>query len=192
VDLETWQPVTRPWEAVTKPKLLFVGGEFERKGGAMLLDVFRQRLGDRAELHLVTKSAPTDLPANVIVHADFSPNDPRLAALYAAADIFVLPTRADLSPFAYLEAMASSCPVIATPIGGIPDMVRHDETGLLVPPNDAMALTQALETLLDNPSHCRRLGSAGRQVVERDFNAAVNTARILTLMKRAVDVRRLG
>lgn len=192
VDLELWQPVTKSFDSSKKPKLLFVGGEFERKGGAILLDVFQQRFGDRAELHLVTKSAPSDLPANVIVHADFSPNDPRLTALYAAADIFVLPTRADLSSFASLEAMASSCPVIATPVGGIPDLVRHGETGLLVPPNDATALAHALEALVDNPSHRRRLGLAGRQVVEQDFSAAVNTPRILTLMKQAVDARRLG
>jgi glycosyltransferase involved in cell wall biosynthesis len=190
VDLETWQPVTRPWEAVTKPKLLFVGGEFERKGGAMLLDVFRQQFCDRAELHLVTKYAPTDLPANVIVHADFSPNDPRLAALYAAADIFVLPTRADLSPWVCLEAMASSCPVISTSVGGIPDLVRHGETGLLIPPNDGTALATALERLLNNPTFRRQMGSRGRQVVEQDFNAAINVPRILTVMKQAVDQKR--
>jgi glycosyltransferase involved in cell wall biosynthesis len=190
VDLELWPEVNKSIVPEAKPKLLFVGGEFERKGGDLLLDVFRQRFRDRVELHLVTKSAPTDLPANVVVHSDFYPNDPRLAALYAAADIFVLPTRADLSSFASLEAMAASCPVIATPVGGIPDIVRHGETGLLVPKDDATALTQALETLLDNPAHRQGLGLRGRAVVEQDFNAAVNTPRILNLMKQAVDARR--
>ncbi len=198
IDLDLWQPVYKSANTTAnttshttaKPKLLFVGGDFERKGGTLLLDVFRHRFRDRAELHLVTKSAPAHLPANVKVHADLSPNDPRLAALYAAADIFVLPTRADLSSFACLEAMASSCPVISTQVGGIPDIVRHGETGLLINPHDVPALAQSIEALLDNPARRRSLGRTGRKVVEQNFSSAVNVPRILTVMKRAVDQQR--
>lgn len=190
VDLELWPVVHKPTNSQTKLKVLFVGGDFERKGGDLLLDVFCQQFRDRAELHLVTKSAPANTPKDVIIHSDLFPNDPRLTQLYASADIFVLPTRADLSSFASLEAMASSCPVIATAVGGIPDIVRHGETGLLIPKNDASALAASLDVLLTNPSQRRGFGQAGRQVVEQHFSAEVNTPRILKLMKHAVDIKR--
>jgi glycosyltransferase involved in cell wall biosynthesis len=190
LDLEIWQPVPKPPDAAAKPKLLFVGGEFERKGGNLLLDVFRERFCDRVELHLVTKSAPPNLPESVIVHGDMQPNDLRLTQLYAEADLFVLPTYADLSSWVCLEAMASSCPVISTHVGGIPDLVRHEETGLLIPKHDGTALVNALERLLNNPALRRQMGDRGRQVVEQDFDAAINVPRILRVMKDAVDQQR--
>jgi glycosyltransferase involved in cell wall biosynthesis len=188
IDLELWQPVTKT--QTTLPRILFVGGDFHRKGGDLLLEVFQTRFSDRAELHLVTQGAPPHLPPNVIVHNHLRPNDPRLTQLYADADIFVLPTRVDLSPFACLEAMASSCATIATTIGGIPDMVRPGETGLLMPVNDAAALGQSLQMLLDDPTLCRRFGKNGRRRVEQHFSCATTVPRILNTIKAQVDLSR--
>jgi glycosyltransferase involved in cell wall biosynthesis len=188
IDLEQWQRVSKPPNP--KPKILFVGGDFHRKGGDLLLEVFQTRFRDRAELHLVTKTAPEQLPANVFVHADLGPNDPRLTQLYAEADIFALPTRADLSSFASLEAMASSCPVIATRVGGVTDVVRHGETGLLITKDDGQALADALQVLVEDPARRLAMGQQGRQWVEESFSAAVTVPRILDVMKTAVDHQR--
>jgi glycosyltransferase involved in cell wall biosynthesis len=58
--------------------------------------------------------------------------------------------------------MRAGCPVVATRVGGITDIVVHEETGLLVPPGDPAALTVAMESLLKNPVEARRMGEGGR------------------------------
>ncbi len=186
VDLELWPYL--PQEAHSgRPQILFVGGDFERKGGDLLLKVYSERFADSADLHLVTKQPPASLPPNVWAYTDMGANDPRLRALYAEADLFVLPTRADVSSIVALEAMATGRPVISTRMGGIPDIVRHGETGFLINPDDGAALATAMQTLLADPVLRRRMGAAGRVVVERDFSAAVSVPLILNAMKQAVD-----
>ena len=191
LDLELWSTIAPPSaDTAAKPKILFVGGDFVRKGGDLLLQVFSQQFAESAELHLVTKEPPTVALPNVYVYTDLAPNDGRLAQLYAQASLFVLPTTADLSSWACLEAMASGCAVISTGVGGVRDIVRHGETGLTVPVGDASALAAAMRSLLSNPTLCHQMSVQGRSVVERDFNAAINVPRILAVMKEAVDHKR--
>ena len=188
LDLERWSIVQqRHKEPGDKPRILFVGGDFIRKGGDLLLNVFKEQFADHAELHIVTKEALETKVPNVYVYTDIEPADDRLTRLYAQADLFVLPTTADLSPWAYLEAMASSCPIVSTNVGGVGDMVRHGETGFVVPVGDGIALAEAMRSLLDNPLLCYQMGTQGRKMVERDFNAAINVPRLLSVMKEAVD-----
>jgi len=188
LDLDLWRFKPRSTAATTaKPRLLFVGGEFSRKGGATLLEAFRRQFTSVAELHLVTKDAPANLPDGVHVHSNFQPNDERLAELYRSADIFVLPTTSDLFPWVILEAMASGCPVVATPVGGIVNLVIDGETGLLVPVGDVPRLAAAIQSLIDDPAMRARMGINGRARVEAHFNARTNVARILQIMKTAVD-----
>lgn len=188
IDLERWPYAPHGEDAAPeRPKILFVGGDFERKGGPLLVELFRRRFAGVAELHLVTRQPPRDLPPGAFAHTHLVPNDPRLRALYAGADLFVLPTRADMSSFACLEAMATGLPVVATRVGGVTELVRDGTTGYLVAPDDADALAARIRLLLDDPALRRRLGAAGRSVVEDEYNAAVNVPRILDLIKAAVD-----
>jgi glycosyltransferase involved in cell wall biosynthesis len=190
LDLELWSDMRLRVNTAAKPKILFVGGDFVRKGGDVLLQVFSQQFAESAELHLVTKEPLTVALPNVYVYTDLAPNDGRLAQLYAQANLFVLPTVADLSSWACLEAMASGCAVISTGVGGVRDIVRHGETGLTIPVGDASALAAAMRSLLSNPTLCHQMSVQGRSVVERDFNAAINVPRILAVMKEAVDRKR--
>lgn len=190
LNLELWPyQIRTPDSGQRRCRLLFVGGDFERKGGGELLAVFRAHLKDSCELHLVTKTPPSDLPANVHVYLDFEANDERLSALYRSSDIFVLPTRADLSSWVVLEAMASGCPTISTPVGGIVDLVQHGQSGWLVAPGDLDGLTAAIQSLIDDPALRIQMGATGRQLVERNFNAAINVPRMLQAMKALVDAR---
>jgi len=91
--------------------------------------------------------------------------------LLASCNVFVLPSLYEGLPLAVLEAMAACKPVIATAIGGTDEAVRHGETGLLVPPADPTALAAAIRTVLADPELARRLGSAGRARVHREFCA---------------------
>ena len=185
VDLELWPFL--PQNPSLRPQILFVGGDFERKGGDLLLKVYRDHFSANADLHLVTKQPPATLAPGVSVYTDLSANDPRLRQLYAQADLFVLPTRADVSSIVALEAMATGRAVISTRMGGIPDIVRDGVTGLLIDPGDEIGLANAMEALLSDPVRCRQMGIAGRAVVESDFSAAVSVPRILFAMKKAVD-----
>jgi glycosyltransferase involved in cell wall biosynthesis len=82
--------------------------------------------------------------------------------LLATADVFVLPSRSEGMPMSILEAMAAGVPVVASAVGGIPELVVDGETGLLVPAGDAEALAGALRRLLGDPALRRRFGDAGR------------------------------
>jgi glycosyltransferase involved in cell wall biosynthesis len=192
LDLDLWTPVQRaPAAPGARAKILFVGGDFVRKGGDLLLDVFAKRFSDRAELHLVSRQAPTELPPNVRVHAAFMPNDPRLAKLYGEVDLLVVPTTADTGPlWVFMEAMSKSCPIIGTDTGSNKELVRHGETGLIVPIGDPQALGDAIQSLLDDPHRRRAMGERGRRVIETEYNAAVNVPRILQMMKTSVDESR--
>ncbi|TMB40200.1 MAG: glycosyltransferase [Deltaproteobacteria bacterium] len=159
------------------PRFLFVGGDFARKGGDLLLRVHRERLRGKAELDLVT-TAPVEPEPGVRVHRGLRANSPELLRLYAECDAFVLPTRADCLPLVCLESLAAGLPLIATKVGGIPDCVREGETGHLVDPDDANALGDVLEALAADSARRERMSSAARAEAERRFDAR-KTARDL-------------
>ena len=191
LDLELWPRIPdkghHPAEMV---KVLFVGGDFERKGGDLLLDVHQRHFADRCELHIVTRRAVSQTGLrNVVVYNDINPGDSLLRELNAAADIFVLPTTSDLTPWACLEAMASGCAVISTRVGGIPELVRHEHNGFLIDKGDAGALADALDRLLSDPSLRCTMGARARDIVEREHSAEVNVGRILRVLKDSVDKR---
>jgi len=191
LDLEVWTPRgPRRMASGELPRLLFVGADFDRKGGNLLLRVFERHFSDSAELHIVSSQAPEDLPGRVHVHRDLQPNDARLIALYASCDLLVLPTDADLVPWSVLEAMAMQLPVVSTGVGAIPEIVVHDVTGVIVPAGDAEALANAIAGLLSDPDLRRAMGQRGRERIESDFDAALNVPRILAVMKSLADGRR--
>ena len=81
-------------------------------------------------------------------------------ALLAQADVFVLPSRSEAYPNAAIEAMAAGRPVVASGVGGLLDLIDHDRTGLLVPPDDPAALAGAIDALVSDPARAARLGAA--------------------------------
>lgn len=84
-------------------------------------------------------------------------------------DLFVLPSMNEAFGLAIVEAMAMGRPVVASRVGGIPDLVEDGRTGLLVPPGDAEALARALERLIADPAAARAMGQAGRARYEQRF-----------------------
>jgi len=90
--------------------------------------------------------------------------------LLAAMDIFVLPSQSEGVSLALLEAMAAGLPVIVSKVGGLPEVVRHEENGLLVPVGDAGALAQGLASLLADPAWAQALGEQARRDVETHYS----------------------
>jgi glycosyltransferase involved in cell wall biosynthesis len=96
-----------------------------------------------------------------------------VARLLADADVFVLSTRSEGAPMSILEAMAAGLPVVASAVGGVPELVDDGETGLLVPPGDPTVLAAALDRLLADPDLRTRLGAAGRERARTRFDIDV-------------------
>ncbi|MGR3377600.1 glycosyltransferase family 4 protein [Salipiger abyssi] len=104
-----------------------------------------------------------------------------VAKALAETDLFVLPSFAEGVPVVLMEAMAAGVPVIATQIAGIPELVTQWESGVLVPPGDAGALTEAIDQLLTSADQRRVMGAVGRATVEAEFNIHTEAARLSSL-----------
>lgn len=112
-----------------------------------------------------------------------------LAEAYVDADVFALSSRWEGLPYVLLEAMAYGLPVASTNVDGIPEAVVDGVSGLLVPPQDPVALGTALEHLLSDPSRRRRLGEAGREHVTGEFSLEQMIARITEVYRELAGLR---
>lgn len=148
--------------ATDRPEVLFVGREWERKGGPQLAEAMvlvRERhpgatlvvAGCRPELEAEGVRVLGDVPAATV------------SELFAAASVFCMPTRAEPFGLVFVEALSCEVPVVSTNIGALPDIVQEGETGFLVAPDDTPALAAAIVKLLDDPEEARQFGVVGRQ-----------------------------
>lgn len=110
--------------------------------------------------------------------------------LFAAMDVFVLPSRWEGLSLALVEAMGAARPVVATGVGGNPEVVTDGETGLLVPPDDPAALTDALEGLLADADRRRALGVRAAEEARCRFAIEEHVSQLAHLYRRGVDERR--
>jgi glycosyltransferase involved in cell wall biosynthesis len=94
-----------------------------------------------------------------------------LPCIYADLDALAVTSNNEGTPVSAIEAMAASCPVVATRVGGLPDLISDGETGYLVPPGDAQAISAAMLRLLREPETARRMCQAARAVVRERFAA---------------------
>jgi glycosyltransferase involved in cell wall biosynthesis len=168
------------------PRILFVGGDFLRKGGDLLLEAFQTRLRGKAELHLVT-GYPVPEQEGVFQYAGLPPNSEPLLDLYRQADIFALPTRADCLAVVLGEAMAASLPIVTTDVGAHGEAVQDTHNGFLIPRDDAAALGDALERLVDDPGLRETMGQRARCLAETHFDAAKNARKVVQHMQMAAE-----
>jgi starch synthase len=165
--------------------ILFVGREFERKGGTILLDAFARlrRARPRARLLVAGPVAPLALPEGA-EQLGAVPYD-GLAALFARATVFAMPTLHEPYGIAFLDAMACAVPCVGTRVEAVPEIVEDGATGLLVPARDAAALAAALERLLASPDLARRMGERGRERVASRFRWPLVARRVEDLLRAA-------
>ncbi len=150
-------------------QVLFVGGDFARKGGDLLLDVYNRSLRGVCELHLVTGAeiAPAD---GVHVYRGLKPHSEELLKLYRECDVFVLPTRGDCLAVVLGEAMASCMPIVTTGVGAHAEAVVEGESGYVIDVDDADALSKRLRELAGNRQLVARMGQRSRQIGEERFD----------------------
>jgi glycosyltransferase involved in cell wall biosynthesis len=177
--------VEMPAQAATAHEdatILYVGRLVERKGVAYLIDAAASLprakvviIGDGPErVALEMRAKERGVMDRVQFRGWVTPQE--LDQAYATATAFALPAVVDKRGdteglgMVLLEAMSYYVPVVTTAMGGITDIVDNEQTGLIVPPNDADALAAALRRLIDDRALAARLGAAGEQVIERRFS----------------------
>lgn len=101
-----------------------------------------------------------------------------IATLMAMSDVIVMPSLREGLPYVLLEALALARPVVGTPVGGIPEVLKHGETGFLVPPKNSERLAEAVIQVLRNPEEAASLGERGRELVSREFNVETMVRKI--------------
>ena len=175
------------------PTVLFVGKEFQRKGGSHLLEAFRTiraRLPN-ARLVIVGPTSPPASDPGITWHGNLDKNQPdgwaRLVAAYGDADVLCLPSLFEPFGISILEAMLFGVPCVGTAEWAIPEMIVDGTTGFTVPRGDTAALTDRLLRLLTDPALARRMGVAGRRRAEEHFSWAVVATRIVDRLQQCRD-----
>ena len=176
-------------------RLVFLGQLVERKGLHVLVEAFA-RLQGAAELLIVggdwgapgypqrLKAMARDAGVASSIHFENHRQD--VGAVLSTADVFVLPSFSEARPRSIIEAMSLGVPVVASDVGGIPSLVAHEETGLLVPAGNPDALAAALDRLIQSPDLCHRLGVTGRQRVEEDCHPDRTACEYVRLYRRLI------
>jgi glycosyltransferase involved in cell wall biosynthesis len=188
--------------AASTPVVLAFGRMVPKKGFEYLVDALPSIVERHPEARLVlggggaledelrARAAARGVGPAVLMPGRIAWTD--VPALLAAADVFVLPSVADTEgnvdglPNVLLEAMASGRAVVATRVGGVPDVVEDRREGRLVPPRSAAALADAIVELLERPDERRRLGTAARGRIEAGLTWRAVAARFVELYAGAV------
>ena len=150
------------------PRILFVGIDFERKGGPLLLDAFaivRREIPD-AELTIIGRTLEA-APPGVRCIGPLSKRNPddveRLLDEYHRASLFVMPSLYEPFGIVFGEAMAHRCPCIGTNICAMPEIIDHGCTGFVVSPRDSVTLARHMVALLKEPAMAKQFGERGYQ-----------------------------
>jgi starch synthase len=182
----TFDALPEPSQGAREPVVLFVGSDWRRKGGDVLVEAFRRVRAKlpEARLQIVgTREPPEEAGVEAL---GFLRDRAHLADLYAAASVFCLPSRFEPYGLAALEAMAYELPCVVTDVGALGEIVLDGETGLVVPSEDPDALGDALLRILQDPQNARRLGTNGRGRVEAQFTWDAVVERMSPHLERAL------
>jgi len=198
-DLAVFRPVNKAHarEMLRIPEdasviLTFAGSE-RRKGGAYLLEALEKLAVEPRPWLLVAGDRLGGIPPGFPTrHVGYVNSDELLNLCYGAADIFVLPTLAENFPLSVLDGLAAGTPTVAFGAGGVPDLIRHLETGYLVPERNSEALAQAMRCLLTNVELRLRMGENARRAAEREFSMDVYAKRYLLLYEEVIKANQLS
>jgi glycosyltransferase involved in cell wall biosynthesis len=185
VDTAKWSPDPTRRQG-DEYRLLFVGGDFVRKGGDLLLRWVRATKRRDFRVDIVTEQPLDDVPPNVHVHTKFRPNEPGLLELAREADLLLLPTRADMSPWVVSEAKAAGVPVLSTRVGAIPELVRDGVDGWLVAPEEYEPFAARLEAVLADRQQIREFGARARADAVERLDSVKNAQRLIAFMQARI------
>lgn len=151
-----------------KKNILFVGIDWERKGGPLLVEAFKKvsLVHPDASLTIVGSSPKIDINnCNIIGKVPLA----EVQKYYEEADIFCLPTNLEPFGLVFLEAMNNKLAVIGTDIGAIPDFIINNKNGFRINPNDLNSLVEKLLILLDSPLLCTEFGEYSYKIIKEKY-----------------------
>ena len=178
-----------PPEPIARPHVLFVGRVEEAKGAFDLLsawlrvklvcpDATISMVGSDMTSGVFLRQARTlGLEKSITMTGPLPP--PMVADLMRQSRLLCLPSHAEGMPASIMEALSCGLPVVATRVGGIPDIVEHEKTGLLVDRGDVNGLAHSLIALLTDGAACTRMGSAGLAFASKHLNARKTVDRLV-------------
>jgi glycosyltransferase involved in cell wall biosynthesis len=166
--------------------ILFVGIDWERKGGPVLLEAFREvrRSHPTATLTIVGCAPNVSMPGCRVVGRVPSVE---VSKFYETASVFCMPTTVEPFGIVFLEAFAHGVPIVATNIGAIPDFVEQGRSGYMVDCNDAAQLANRLNELLANPARCAAFGVRGQTLVGSRYTWTATAAKLAFHIQRCVE-----
>ena len=182
--------IAPPPSCTRKPRILFVGHNWDRKGGPELLRWHQVRWRDTAELHVVSGEITGPPLPGVVFHGSV-PRQKLITEIFPSCDVFCIPTKRDCSPWVITEAQAAGLPVVAPRLAGIPDQLRHGQTGFLVEQGDEADYIARLELLLNNPVLARQMSRDARAFAARTCSRDVVFGRITDALRAAAAARSL-
>jgi alpha-maltose-1-phosphate synthase len=188
MDLQSIQATARHRHQGAPPTILFVGRQFHRKGGDVLVESFRRVRLTIPDARLVIAGQPAGSihGPGITCLGDLDKNSAdgwaALAAAYTSADVFALPTRFEPFGIAFVEAMHFGLPCIGPRAWAVPEIIADGETGWTVPVDDVEALAGKLEVLLTDRAAAAAMGAAGRDRARRLFTWPRVIERMLEVM----------
>ena len=175
-------------------QLLFLGGLKRVKGIDILLQALQTVIRELPETKLhIAGSGPEfgrleSLARNLALSESvvFLGKKDNIHGLFLDSSCLILPSRQENLPLVLLEAMSSGVPVIATEVGGIPEIVRHGETGILVPPENPGRLAEAIIDTLRNPERAAERAKRARAAIQEDYSVRGMVDRYLDMISELV------
>jgi glycosyltransferase involved in cell wall biosynthesis len=190
IDVEKFKPSS---DLKIENLILFVGRLDPKKGLPVLLKALEYL---RTKVHLIIIGPPSrpwffkyclslidKVSKNTIHKVTYlgTCSQEKLIKWYQKASVLVCPSLSELFPMVILEALSCATPVIATNVGAIPEIVKNYENGILVPPRNAMRLSEAIQYLLDNRKIRLKFGEDGRKFVFKNFSSKVVTEKLVEI-----------
>lgn len=170
--------------ANVRPQLLFLGGDFFRKGGPLLCECHARFFADRCDLHLVTQSEVAAGPG-VFVHRGVKAGSEAWLRRWREADVFVFPSRLETFGIVLLEALAFEVPVVASDTGAARSILGEGDFGRLLSGLTVETLRAALEEVLADPSAARTKAQRGLASFGQNYELGTNTARLAGWLRSA-------
>ncbi|MFN3429740.1 MAG: glycosyltransferase family 4 protein [Candidatus Sericytochromatia bacterium] len=213
IDTDRFQPTATRWLRAhlglpdDAPILLYVGRLERRKGVEVMIDAFAKLRERHPDATLLLAGFSTDTGPGQASLLDYLkrragalgaldgvrflghvPYD-ELPRYYSGCDVFLAPSLYEPFGMVYLEAMACGKVAVGCDAGGVPEIIQHGQTGILVPPGDVESLAQALGGLVGNPDRRRAIGERARQSVLQHFSLPVIAERTEARYAEAIAVR---
>ena len=199
VDTERFDSITIERARKEKRDLLFVGRLEKRKGAEIIIGSVKELLAIDPAVH-VTIAGETSLGESLdyriaIEHLLTEEERARiwflgpvrreaLPVLYRNSDVFLFPSLFENAPYALFEAMAAQLPIVACDTGGVNEIIRHDENGLLAAPGDIKGFIECTRSLLDDPARADRLARCARNEIETVYSPQSAVKQTIALYRK--------